>query len=756
MIHVSKQIKKKIPGTVDATYRKAIKALQDSLDPHFRSKATLTKRQFERDFHESFPEMKDILSYSDYKLVHAKALNEWTLLDLEILKGKIDALKGMGITEKEMRDKKFDMEVEQGTVMTTTQLYSNGKLPEKAIKGPEEVTLGKKAQNALLKTFRPSRVLDMMDAGKGFKGKMFEGPITRFVTEKISSAYNNEVRATHNRRQGFVDKMKELKLKENHYLRQVKMFDMKFSIDYIMDVYMGYKNENKRTALESMGIDQTVYDEMVSHLSEAEIALADYLIEDYQGSFEGLREATLEDKNIDLPQEENYSPMIVVSTSIGKFDPSEELLGRRNYRGSKVKTGASIARVQKGAKVLQLGAVSTWHSAVTEHEHYIHNARTVKLLTKVFGSNEVRTAAREVGKSEELSSTMEYFRRYANPMAIKSSNGWDRAARWLKNNSAIAYLAYSVPTIMKQPVSLIYFLYEAGPADLFGSIFATGAKWGEYRARMDKYSPEISYGRSYEAFVSSLSLHASSKGKEMIRKMGATGLKGIEAFDKGTVTIGWNAVFNKNVRKGVSEKEAARLATRAVLHTQPAAGVKDSAELYATDNMLSVFLQFSNQLNQIFNMVAYDIPQSVINREIGKAMAMSFSYIVGSGLIWIISNRRLPQDDEDAIDLVFDSFLNIMPGAGKTLGSYVDGYDLSVPVLGPIVGMAKALQAIKGKLNGKELTDKQNMMLIDQLYEAFAIGAGIPYTEVKRFYKVFFEGETVSTAIWGGEWNDKQ
>jgi len=756
MEKLGRQIKKNIPASVDATYIKAIKLLQDSVDPKFRSEATLTLRQFEREFHDTHPEMKDILPYGDYKKIHAKALNEYTLGELEAIKGKIEVLEATGKAEKQARDIKKAMEDEQGKTIVTTQLYSKGVLENN--KAQELETFNDKVKENALKVFRPTRLMDMLDAAKGRIGKMGEGPITRYITDRITKAYNNEVKAIFNRRDGLKKKMKELGLKRSDYLKTVKVRNEKFTIDAIMDIYAGWKNSLKREAIEGMGIDQAFYDELVSNLSDKHIELANYIIEDYATNFEALRQAALVDKNIDLPQEDFYTPIrrIIKGVTADELDSIQEMLDRHSYSRAKVTYSGTIKRVKlKNQIPIQLGLISTWDGAVTKHEHYVHNIETVKHLSTVFGSKEVSKAAHDVGKSKELQAVMKYFKRYVNPMAMKSFHGWDKTVRWLKNNSAVAFLAYSIPTMFKQVPSLLYFTAEAGPADLFGAIFQVGSHWKESRAVMDKLAPEISVGRSFESFVNSLEYNASSKGKYMINKMGEVGLRGIQYFDEMTVTVGWTATYNRHKRKGASDLEAARLASKAVLTTQPASGAKDAAELYATDNMLSVFLQFSNQLNQLFNLQAYDLPQAVLNREIKKATVMFISYALGGALIWAISNRRVPQDDEDKLDMLTDQFFNVIPGVGKTLGSYVDGYDLSVPVLEPVFGIGKGIQALKGLALGKGITKDQAQYLAETMYEGFAIGVGIPYTEAMRIYKGFREGEPLPYIIFGGELNDK-
>ena len=360
-----------------------------------------------------------------------------------------------------------------------------------------------------------------------------------------------------------------------------------------------------------------------------------------------------------------------------------------------------------------------------------------------------------MGKANHLIELQNYAKRYANPHIYKSSQGWNSLVKTLKNNSAIAYLAYNMVTMAKQLPSLVYYMAYSSPADLIYGIFQTATNWTETRAIMEKHAPQISYGRSMESYIESLKQKGKSKSLNLINKIGLNGMRGIEFFDKMTVTAGWTATYNKNLRNGRGETEAARLATQATLHSQPAAGAKDVAALYADDNFLTIFLQFSNQLNQLWNIVSYDAPQAFKHRHFMRGSAMYAGMATTALLMWMISNRRLPEDREDAVDIFTDQFFSIMPGLGRTMGSFVDGYDLSLPIIAPFKAGASGLELGKRLASGQDVTDVQVERLLNDLYEGLAISVGIPYTEIDRIYKGFKKGKPFQYIIFGGELNGK-
>ena len=144
-------------------------------------------------------------------------------------------------------------------------------------------------------------------------------------------------------------------------------------------------------------------------------------------------------------------------------------------------------------------------------------------------------------------------------------------------------------------------------------------------------------------------------------------MEGVYFFDLIARTIGWNAVYEKNIADGKSEEESVREARNATLRTQPAAAAKDLPQLYRSNEFLNFFTQFTNQLNQIFNIATYDIPSFLQNEKYAKAFLSAMGLGISALFIWMISNRKLPKTPGDLVEAVTDQAINSVPLFGKSI-----------------------------------------------------------------------------------------
>jgi len=98
---LARKIAKRAPATVDLLQREAIAALQAGIDPSFRASRTLTQRQRVRDFLANNPEAGIPKKLAD--IISRKALNEYTIADLEALAAERERLETIGKTKKRLR-----------------------------------------------------------------------------------------------------------------------------------------------------------------------------------------------------------------------------------------------------------------------------------------------------------------------------------------------------------------------------------------------------------------------------------------------------------------------------------------------------------------------------------------------------------------------------------------------------------------------------------------------------------------------------
>jgi hypothetical protein len=253
--------------------------------------------------------------------------------------------------------------------------------------------------------------------------------------------------------------------------------------------------------------------------------------------------------------------------------------------------------------------------------------------------------------------------------------------------------------------------------------------------------PQVKH-RSIERELEEMKTSQPERYWAIVNKYGQAGMEGIYLFDAVARTIGWNAVYQKSLKSGKSEAEAVRLAQNATLRTQPAAASKDLAQLYATNEFANWFTMFTNQLNQIYNIASYDFSGYVKNAEYQKAALTLTGLSITALAIWIIANRRLPEDAGDFADAMGEQAINAIPLVGKALmagkrgwgGTEIPAFELPKAIGSSVAAVAE------GKFDNKDLK---------AIAEGIAVTSGLPFIGPKRVIEVIKTGELKE--IVGGE-----
>jgi len=218
--------------------------------------------------------------------------------------------------------------------------------------------------------------------------------------------------------------------------------------------------------------------------------------------------------------------------------------------------------------------------------------------------------------------------------------------------------------------------------------------------------------------------------EKIIGKVGRTGMYGIFAIDRSIRVIGINAVYAKSKRNGMGELEARQAAARVTLMTQEAASPKDLARIYSTNEFLNVFLMFTNQLNQIYNISTYDIPEAFRNGSYREAVRSTVSLAAMALMIWMIDNQEVPDEPEEFADAISDQFISSLPLVGGWINSSREGWKPSTP---PQSMAYDTTQGIKKLYEGDVESG------IKPLLRSTATGLGLPYVGAKEAYEFIEE-----------------
>lgn len=731
-----KSIKSKIPTSVDFFYREAIEALQSGIDPSFRAKKTLRQREKTKEFLAREPEALKDMPVKLIKALQKKSIGEYTVAELEQIATEIEKLKKLGKLKRKLKLQKRQREIEE----VRSEIEENVSKGE-SIKAKKEPVVYSTTREGFVKTawektkawtWRPSRIFDMLDGRKKFAGKAHQ-----FFVDQVNRATDAKLRMVDKRKNAGVEKMESLGVAFRG-LTFIRTIDgVKYTVDEMIGIYNANKNRLAKLAIMyGNNLTENNIKNITDSLTESEKAWGDYIVQDYDNNYERLRQEVIRVENRDMGFEENYTPMrrTEIDYTTHTQEIIDEILQKESLRKAYAEHGFTIVRKEVPAefqKPIRLNATSTWLSQIAKQEQYIHFAQLVKDMHKV-ASGISESVEQKYGK-EFNKVIRNYIDRVASPNIYKSYNSLENLSRKLRQNAVIAYLAYNLVTMAKQIPSVFLYLQDAGPVHLLSSAMEFSTHPIDMVKMVREKDPQVKH-RSIERELEEMKTNQSERYWAIVNKFGKAGMEGLYLFDAVARTIGWNAVYQKTLKSNKSEAEAVRLAQNATLRTQPAAAAKDLAQLYATNEFANWFTMFTNQLNQIYNIATYDFTGYVKNAEYQKVALTLTGLSITALTIWIIANRRLPEDAEDFANAMGEQAINAVPLIGKALMAGKRGWGgTEIPAFEFPKAVGRSVTAVvEGKFDDKDLK---------AIAEGVAVISGIPYIGPKRVVKVVGTGE---------------
>lgn len=732
---LARKITKPPSLTNDFYYRKQIEALQAPIDPNFRMEKTMKSRERLKDYLERNPDARADINKKTLSMLEKKPLNEMTVADLETVAQEVDRLRKLGRLKvklqkmqatrrfRELRDQFVDI-VTKGKGIK--DIRGIGRATEK--EGP-----GKKALGVHLHFLRPMRIFDLFDGGKNFRGVIHE-----FFYNKANEITDAEYVEIDRRKAVMKEKQKEFGIKTDELFKSIKIESLPgktYSVDEVMDLYAGMKNPLKRDAiLYGNKFEEAQVWELVDQLTPEQKAFADAVVREYDDNYERLRSAHIAYKNEDLGKESNYTPIQRTDIVYGALEVelAQDLTERANLKRAYAKRGMTIPRIKiakEHQKEIRLGLMSTWMDQIHKQEHYIAGAEKIKEMQRMANDEQFTGALMQRYGKEAVKITRDYVNRVANPNIYKAMDSGSKAFRALRGNIGIAYLGFNLVTMAKQTASLFSYLADAGPVHLIASAVKTAVRPLNTLSLIESKMPQIK-NRSIDRFTEEMKQVDRNAYERIMGKVGRAGMLGIQAMDKITCVIGAQAVYDRCIYKGMSEPEAIREAQNATMRTQSAAHAKDLAKVYASNEFLNSLLMFQNEANQVYNILTYDIPMRIKTGKIKPAIHALTGLALSGLVIWSLSNRRLPEDEDDVMEAVSDQFLQGLPLLGDDIVAKRKGWDNS-----GIVGI-EALQNI-----GTIPFEKSDKVKVDKALEAACVALGLPYISTKRFMKTFETGK---------------
>jgi len=665
------------------------------------------------------------------KTMMSKSLGEFTIAELEAIDEEIQSLRQRGRLkrklEKAQENRAFQ---EKKKDFVNAILDGNG---IKKIKGKGKATRNDELNDRVDRIAKAwiltqQRLFDLLDGGKNFKGIVFD-----YFVNRANDFIQRKGEMVDKRKDKVLKKAEELGINIRKLGTTVKIDGYEYSKDEIMDIYAGFKNPLKKAAIiYGNELPESIAEKLINTLSEKEKQWADYIISEYEENYYRLRIAHIIYTNEDLGKETNYTPMQRMDADYDgvQIGLAQDLLEMANMKKAYAGKGFTQGRIIIGKehqKRLNLGLTATWLEHVDKQEHYINGAKLIKEMQRMVNDKDFSEAVRQRYGSEVLKAVRNNINKIANPEINKLYDYPAKLSRLLRNNTAIGFLAGNIVSMSKQPTALLLYLPEAGLPHLMKSTleFATIFKARAMMERAERLDTNIKH-RTFDRFQEDLKQADLNAYDKIIKKVGRVGMYGMYIMDKIPTVIGWNATYEAYIAKGYSPEQAVTEARNATQRTQQLGAVKDLAQLYTHNEFINWMLMFTSQANQVFNMIYYDTPMraKLAWKEkdftvAGETLLTLAGVGLSQALVWMIANKRVPEDDEDAGEIALETFFGTAPILGKIIASSYKGF----------YGMNSIEKLIKGFTSGDP----------EMIFEGLAPLMGLPFLMMKRTYSAIEE-----------------
>ncbi len=715
---------------IDFFYREAIKGLQNAIDWKTGTDKKKLEKETLRSLLEKNPEKSNEIPEDLIAALNKKDVADLSMNDLLLLNSEINRLKELGKLKSELYRKQRARAIENETSAMVENIN--------------------KAKTGILPTveransLRPMRIFDYLDGGKNFAGRIYN-----FFYGITNENYNAELTNTDNRQKAFKQRMSELGIGLKDLVQKRVIDNITFTVDEMLTVYAGWQNDSFRHALMYGGIEisnsktpveitEELHKKIVDALTQNEINLGDTVIQEYEdNSYGRLRNAVIAAENRDMGRENRYIPKR--SAKVEYTSTEQELLDELSYRhfiNSQIGPAKGMTIPRKNIppeyqKPVKSGLVSQWFQEVRKQEHYINNALHIKDMQAILRKEEFRNAIRDKFGESMLDSVEHYVKRIANPDYYKTFNDMENASKIARRHVAIGYIAFNFSSIANQVPAIMSYWANSSAADIIkSSIDAMVHPLQSYERAKDIHY-QVSH-QNIEREMEELENANKSAYNKIISRIGRSGMFGLFSMDRAIRVIGINAVYDYNIRNGMSETEARDAAVKTTLLTQEASSPKDLAKLYSSNEYLNWATMFTNQLNQLYNISTYDIPQAWKNKNYREAARSAISLAVMAMCIWMIQTGELPDEPEDALRAFSEQFLGSIPIFGNTIVSSMNGWQPRGAV--PFQMVHQTTQA------AKNIFDGEYEKALEKLVEPVAIGAGFPYQAAKETWN-FIENE---------------
>lgn len=500
--------------------------------------------------------------------------------------------------------------------------------------------------------------------------------------------------------------------------------------------------EKLKRRIESGEFEESIVPEWVRNIG-------DMMIDQLAKETPRVADAAYSEYNILLEIQERYFPL--AQASRGSW--GDILLGNKKRGVASVDSGALKVRQKNARYPLMLDPFSVFLSAIREQENLISMTKPVADASYLLKFGNVGAVVSNRYGAKWSKALEDYVMRIANPE--NKLTDIEKLMNRVLGNAAAAKIGLNLMTGVKQFVSLIP---AAVDGELSGSDIINGISHvlspknrEETRELMDKAAYSV-VRSGYDVDISRL------RGMADMTRFGELNQRFIDIStwltqrgDELSKMIVWTAMYDKEIRNGASEADAAYAATDLVNRTLSVTSPLALSQAQSSRNpLLRAFFMFTNDLFQMWNIIFADMRIDIRNGDYAKAFSRFGGAAATAAVLALLAGGWLPdQDDDDELfkadDFLWDFMENLLgysiPLGGQLTSDWMRGYSQSI-ITFPDEIISTARMVYKGLRDEKDYTADE---YFDQVMDLLLSGgelAGVPATGLKRPVQSIYDSES--------------
>jgi hypothetical protein len=699
-------------SAIDYDSRVAIEELQNSVSLDSGPKVRQVREKL-RSYYEKHPETPADLATQG--ILNQRLVGDMTVKELQDLAEQIDIerVKGKVIQNiKKIKERTF-IENFKNRLMDDIQMGRGWKknLSEPVIspKGMEafEKVKGagsKQATKALKGNVWQRQAANTLSPQRIFR---FLGPAGDRAWDMINESRSMEWRKNDAILEPAAAKSKELGITPHILARKLTTKDgLDFTVDDVLAMRWADGDENSReTLLYGNNITQEQFDDLTGQLRENEKLWGDYM----QGVFGAdnynrLARAYVEEMNaVPPPKTDKYFPIRIQDRQYDSpgSEVSEDLGARAGVRSAKPNKRFMISRKvikPENRQRMRLGATSLFFEQVAKQEHYINTWQTAKRLKKIFMVDpRVREQIAQMFGDDWNKAIATAINAFANPNALKATLPGDRFANVARHGLTASGLMGNLVTLGYNLTGPLMYLGDAGPRYLLSA----QAQWMVHPKQVyDEVTTNVPLIKhaSMDPVIQGLKNHNPSAYRSLMQLVEKVGYQPLEWIDMWTRIVGAKAVYDKGIDNDLSSKDAWNEALLATQRGQPSGDPADLPMMYQAAS-LKIFLAFTRQINQIWNMYSADIPQEIKQGKFLKAIGDVTAIALSGLFVAMMGQKSMPKDPKEAALWMLDQFVVAIPLIGNQLEPLLigKGYHTGAEIIPGMTKMVTDIQALVGE-----------------------------------------------------------